>query len=151
MLPITPPQYFSPKAEVAAVIPFINEDKALILQRLPSHPQANMWVIPGGKILPGETPSHAAVRELREETGIEIDLKSLIYLGKFYVRYPNGDFTFYLFKTYISSKQVEVKISEREHQAYCICPVQEVYTFALTPGLDECFELALKSDVPLLE
>jgi 8-oxo-dGTP diphosphatase len=28
------------------------------------------WTLPGGKVEPGETPAHAAMRELLEETGL---------------------------------------------------------------------------------
>ena len=35
--------------------------------------QAGKVNAPGGKVLPGETPSHAARRELLEETGVEVD------------------------------------------------------------------------------
>ena len=142
VLSLTPPPDFSLKAEVAAVLPLI-QDQVLLLQRVPTHPQANLWCSPGGKMIPGETPSIAAARELKEETDIEVDATALISLGKFYVRYPNGDYIFHLFKTHLLSLP-EVKIDPQEHQSYCLCPLQDVSSLALTPGLDECIELALK-------
>ncbi len=62
------PLNFSLKAEVVAVLPFFDEE-VLLLQRLPSHPQANLWCPPGGKIHCNETIEDAAIRELFEETG----------------------------------------------------------------------------------
>jgi 8-oxo-dGTP pyrophosphatase MutT (NUDIX family) len=40
------------------------------------------FMLPGGKIEAGETPAHAAVRELREEVGAELDPASLVLLGE---------------------------------------------------------------------
>ena len=51
-----------------------------------------MWGFPGGAIEIGETPEQAAIRELKEETGLDAEVQSL--LGVYTdsdMRYPNGD------------------------------------------------------------
>lgn len=45
--------------------------------------------IPGGKIEMGETPQKTAIREFKEETGIEIN--NLEKLGKYYCRISRYD------------------------------------------------------------
>lgn len=53
---------------VAAFV--VHEDKLLMLY----HERLNMWLPPGGHIEPNELPDEAAVREVREETGVEVEL-----------------------------------------------------------------------------
>ncbi|MCX7272706.1 MAG: CoA pyrophosphatase [Burkholderiales bacterium] len=52
-----------------------HEGAALILTRrsskLRSHP--GQWALPGGRIDPGETPQQTALREMREEVGLDLD------------------------------------------------------------------------------
>jgi 8-oxo-dGTP diphosphatase len=47
------------------------DSKILICQRRHDDTHGLQWEFPGGKVEPGETPSEALTRELREELGIE--------------------------------------------------------------------------------
>ncbi len=49
-----------------------HEGRFLIGQRPEGVPLAGLWEFPGGKIEPAETAEQAAVRECREEAGIEV-------------------------------------------------------------------------------
>jgi 8-oxo-dGTP diphosphatase len=73
----------------------IQEDQIALLER---HRQGeHYFVFPGGGIDPGETPEQAAVREAREETGLEVVLDRLVaevnFRGNrqyFYLAHPVG-------------------------------------------------------------
>lgn len=51
---------------------------AVLLIRRGKAPRAGQWSIPGGRIEPGERAADAALRELREETGVAAVLTGLI-------------------------------------------------------------------------
>lgn len=46
--------------------------RLLLIQRGPEDAYPNLWNLPGGKAEAGERPSDCAIRELMEETGIDI-------------------------------------------------------------------------------
>jgi 8-oxo-dGTP pyrophosphatase MutT (NUDIX family) len=50
---------------------FVVHEKSVLLHM---HPKLGMWLPPGGHIELGELPDEAAVREVLEETGIEVEL-----------------------------------------------------------------------------
>jgi len=60
----------------------IKEDKVLIIQRSKEEKGSNnvklRWVFPGGEIEKGESPEHAVIREVMEETGYEVHPLNII-------------------------------------------------------------------------
>jgi 8-oxo-dGTP pyrophosphatase MutT (NUDIX family) len=59
--------------------------RVLVLQRSGGATRPGSWEIVYGKIDAGERPEHAAVRELREETGLEVEALYDITVNSFYL------------------------------------------------------------------
>src|SRR5580658_6035398 len=57
-----------------AVIFDAKGESVLIGQRTDKQPLGGYWEFPGGKCDPGETPEDCLIREVREETGIEVEI-----------------------------------------------------------------------------
>ncbi|HHP0449163.1 TPA: NUDIX domain-containing protein [Vibrio harveyi] len=73
---------------VAAVI--LNQNNQLLLQKKSD----GSWSLPAGMIEPGESPSQAVIREVREETGLAVEVERVlgVFGGEgFGFAYPNGD------------------------------------------------------------
>lgn len=72
----------------------IEKDKIVITKYLKGI-KKGYYDIPGGKIEEGETSESAAIREMKEETGIEVS--NLTKKGIFEVEYPDRRFIFEVF------------------------------------------------------
>jgi len=68
----------APPAPVPAVGVVCLRDDAVLLIRRGTPPRQGEWSLPGGRIEPGERAVDAALRELREETGVEAEITGLI-------------------------------------------------------------------------
>lgn len=71
MAPILP-------APVPAVGVICLRDDEVLLIRRGRPPRQGEWSLPGGRIEPGERAVDAALRELREETGVEAEVLGLV-------------------------------------------------------------------------
>lgn len=63
-----------------AVPPQWSREAALVLTRraLTLNHHAGQWALPGGRIDPGESPELAALRELHEEVGLQLDASAVL-------------------------------------------------------------------------
>ncbi len=61
---------------VGAVIK--DDEGRLLLIKRGHEPAAGLWSLPGGRIEPGETDIQALIREIAEETGLEIEAGHLL-------------------------------------------------------------------------
>ena len=65
------------RPQAAAGVACFRGGQVLLIRR-GTPPLTGEWSLPGGRIEPGETVRAAALRELREETGVEAELAGLI-------------------------------------------------------------------------
>ena len=66
-----------------------NDKGEILLQR---RADSAKWGFPGGAIELGETPQMAVVREVKEETGLDVEVGELIGVyTECDMKYPNGD------------------------------------------------------------
>jgi mutator protein MutT len=78
--------YLDPKVAVGTIIG--DADRQIVLVRRAIEPGFGRWVFPGGYVDRGETPQAAAVREAREECGLEIQLDGLVNVYAYAGRVP---------------------------------------------------------------
>jgi 8-oxo-dGTP pyrophosphatase MutT (NUDIX family) len=62
--------------ELSAAVALWRGEQLLVMKRAAGFSEGG-WFLPGGHLEPGERPAFAAVRELREETGVELDAARL--------------------------------------------------------------------------
>ena len=54
-------------------------DDGRILMVRQQHPEREIWLLPGGGIEDGETSDEAAVREVKEETGLDVEIVRMLW------------------------------------------------------------------------
>jgi 8-oxo-dGTP diphosphatase len=78
--------YLDPKVAVGTIIR--TTDDQLVLVRRAIEPGYGLWVFPGGYVDQGEEITSAAIREAREESGLEIRIDGLVNIYSYGGRSP---------------------------------------------------------------
>lgn len=84
------------------------------------------WELPGGKVEPNETNKEAAIREIKEETNIEIDPDKLITIDKMVPEYKNNKLCNYFAYSVDPKEEVKVGSDARKLKWFDIEKLPEV-------------------------
>jgi 8-oxo-dGTP pyrophosphatase MutT (NUDIX family) len=123
----------------------ITNDKGeiLILQRskiddvLPEY-----WDIPGGTLEDGEDPAVGAIRETKEEAGIDIvNPKLFFYRSKVDIK-KDKQFVALIFWTKVSNTQII--LNPEDHQSYAWIKPSEINKYQTVEYLEDCVSTYLE-------
>lgn len=130
----SPPNHFKPYVEVSACYVEVG-GKLLFLERASSALEGKTWTAPAGKIETGESPHQAAIRELMEETGIQVPPSQVVEVGRLYVQKPRGMYTLHMFQVHL--KVMPAVHLSAESTRYTWATIEELEKMPLVGGARE--------------
>jgi 8-oxo-dGTP diphosphatase len=123
---------------VVAVGAIVVDKGAILLVKRDRDPARGEWSLPGGRVEPGESLREALSREVREETGIDVDVDGLIGVAERVIRDDDGEIRFhYVILDYVCTpRSTDAKAGDDASEARWV-PVGEMADLHLTAGLLE--------------
>ena len=104
-----------------AIIPF-SEDKILLIKRN-TRPFVGYWALPGGRMDPGETIEQTIVREVKEETGLDVEI--VYKVGEYVERGVKDDVDYEYYPTCFVVEPIGGELKKQDSE------IQEIKLFSL--------------------
>lgn len=124
-------------------------DEVLLVQRGRGNLKG-LWSLPGGHIEPGETARAAAVREVREETGVEAELVGLVDIHEVILREADGGLrAHYVIAVFCGRWRAGVPAPGADEISARFVPLGDVAGYPLTDGAAALIERARRLLDPL--
>jgi ADP-ribose pyrophosphatase YjhB (NUDIX family) len=120
-----------PRRRVGAGVLFVNEQGWPLVVEPTYKPT---WEIPGGAVEAGEDPRSCAVREVREELGIEIGLGRMLVIDHKSEFMPRGDSTMIVYDGGVLTNPSSIRLESSELRSFRFMAEEELAEF-LTAGL----------------
>jgi len=134
-----------PARPYIAVSAAVFRNGRLLIVRRAQRPAAGLYTLPGGVVELGETLAEAAVREVREETGLEIDPLGLVGHREVIARDASGRVERHFVILPFAARWLagEITLNEELAEARWLLP-SEVADLPTTEGLAEIVGTALE-------
>lgn len=130
-----------PLIGVGAVV-FGAEDEILLIKRGKA-PHYGRWMVPGGTLEWGETLEEAALREVREETGIDIEIETFVEIIEAIT--PGAQGFHYVIMDYAAHAVSGSLAANSDALDAVWAPVESLDVYDLTPELLRVIEKARRS------
>lgn len=126
------------KRPLCAVGAIVLERGELLLVKRDREPARNQWSLPGGRVEWGESLREAVTREVREETGIEIEVEGLAGIAERIIPDDEGDVSFHyvIMDFWARPKSRDIVAGDDAIEARWV-DVEELREMGLTAGLFE--------------
>jgi 8-oxo-dGTP diphosphatase len=132
-----------PARPYIAVSAAVFRNGRVLIVRRAQPPAAGLYTLPGGVVELGETLAEAAVREVREETGLEIEPLALVSYRQVIARDVNGrvERHFVILPFAARWRAGEITLNEELAEAHWLAP-SELSSLHTTEGLAEVVDKA---------
>ena len=130
-----------PKVAVDVVV--LDGEKVVLVKRL-NEPYKNYWALPGGFVEYGETVEQAAIREAKEETGLDVKLLTLVGVYSDPKRDPRGHVISITFLATVTGGELKASTDAKEVKAFNVNKLPKRLAFDHTTILKDSLELARK-------
>lgn len=118
------------QVELAVGAVVLHHDHVLLVRRA-TPPEAGRWSFPGGRVEPGERMADAAAREVREETGLDVEINHpLDWVERIG---PDHHFVIVDFAATVIERQAPTPGDDAADARWV--PLDEISTLALVDGL----------------
>ena len=101
---------------IAVGVVIIHENKLLIAKRLPDKAMANKWEFPGGKLEENETLEECAIREIKEELCIDVEIDD--YLGYEDLPGKHDDYCLHIYTAKLLDDKTKIFLTEHSEYAW---------------------------------
>jgi adenylate kinase len=129
---------FSPKVTIVTL--FLEVDgEVLLLQRSKKEDQSYTWGIPGGKLEDGEDGLTGLLREMREETGLDLSAEAITHAADRFALIPGWQYILKIYKLKLETKP-EISLSD-EHVNFKWVPLSLFKSLKLLTAQDEAFDV----------
>jgi len=139
------------KKPMGADVLFLNDKNEMLVVK-PNY--KDEWLLPGGTLESGESPREGAVRESKEEIGLNIEIQKMLCVD--YSRTPEGDnLKFVFFGGILNSEQISnIKLQEAELLEFKFVSLEEALKLfgpRKIKRIPHCFEALKNNTVAYLE